>query len=483
MSKTAINPTRNENFSEWYQQVIQAAELADNAPVRGCMVIKPYGYAIWENIQKIFDERLKKIGIQNAYFPMLIPIEFLSKEAEHIDGFAKECAVVTHSRLKKDESGALVPDGELTDPYIIRPTSEAIIGNIISKWINTYRDLPLKLNQWCNVMRWEKRSRLFLRTSEFLWQEGHTIFESEQEAKNDALKMLDMYYDLISGDLAMPAIVGEKTEEERFPGAKNTYTVELMMQDGKALQAGTSHYLGQTFSNAFNIKFLGRDNKEHIAYTSSWGITTRLIGAIIMSHADDDGLVLPPQVAPYQVVIIPVIHDDSKATEINNYCSKIQEELNEFNIRTYMDITENTASNKTWKWIKKGAPIRLEIGFKELINNSVTLSRRDLGKQEKLSLPVNELGKMSGILKEITNNIRAKAARFRDERIKEVVTLDEMDNLFVQGFKGFVLIDKTETNNEKFSSICKNHSLTRRCIPSSLLQKAVMDGVLVAKSY
>ncbi len=484
MSRTAITPTRDEDFSKWYQQVIHSAELAENSPIRGCMVIKPYGYAIWENIQKIFDYKLKKIGVQNAYFPLLIPIEFLSKEATHIEGFAKECAVVTHSKLKKDKNGDLVPDSKLQTPYIIRPTSETIIGNIIAKWISTYRDLPLKLNQWCNVMRWEMRPRLFLRTSEFLWQEGHTIFETEQEAKADALKMLDIYYNFIIKDLALPAIIGEKTEEERFAGAKNSYTIEVMMQDGKALQAGTSHYLGQSFSNAFNIKFLGRDNKEHNAYTSSWGISTRLIGGIVMSHADDNGLVLPPQIAPYQVVIIPIIHDNMKTNEINDYCARVQEILNKFNIRTYVDLSENTAPNKIWKWIKKGTPIRLEIGLKELINNNITLARRDLNKEKKSTLQINSLDKINTILKEITDNLRTKANNYKDAKIQKVTSLNEMKSLFANGFKGFALIDKICTDNNEFFLVCKNYSLTRRCMLLDGLQDtSKLKDVLVSKSY
>jgi prolyl-tRNA synthetase len=479
MSRTAITPTREENFSDWYQQVIQAADLAENSPVRGCMVVKPYGYAIWENIQRIFDERIKKLGVQNAYFPLLIPIEFLSKEAEHIDGFAKECAVVTHHRLKKNEAGALVPDGELTSPYIIRPTSEAIIGHTVAKWINTYRDLPLKLNQWCNVMRWEMRPRLFLRTSEFLWQEGHTVFATEQEAHEDALKMLEMYYEFIANDLAMPAMKGKKTEEEKFPGASDTYTIEVVMQDGKALQAATSHYLGQSFSKAFDIKFLGKDGKEHIAYTSSWGLSTRLIGGIIMSHADDDGLVLPPAIAPYQVVIVPIVHDASKASEIHNYCQKVQEELESNNIRTFVDFSENTTPNKIWKWIKRGVPIRLEIGAKELGENSLTLIRRDLGKEGKIALPANSLLQIGDILTEITENLRLRASNYKKDKVITVGNLSDMEAKYNEGFKGLVLINKVETDNERFEAICKEHALTRRCMPYNWED----EKVLVGKSY
>jgi prolyl-tRNA synthetase len=486
VSKTAINPSREDNFAEWYQQIIQAAELAENSPVRGCMVLKPYGYAIWENIQKIFDVRLKKIGVQNAYFPLLVPLDFLNEEAEHVDGFAKECAVVTHHRLKKDDNGCLVPDGKLESPYVIRPTSETIIGKIVSKWIKTYRDLPLKLNQWCNVMRWEMRPRLFLRTSEFLWQEGHTIFETEQEATRDALEMLDLYYDLIEGDLAMPAIKGEKTNEEKFPGAKNTYTIEVMMQDGKALQAGTSHYLGQTFSKAFDIKYVGKDNKEHLTFTSSWGISTRLIGGIIMSHADDDGLILPPSIAPYQVVIIPILYSQSITKDMHDYCSQLQAALDDFGVRSHIDYSDNSNSDKIWKWIKKGVPIRIEIGPKELSNNALTLIRRDIGKASKVSINIQEIESIGEILKDISNCMRIKAKSYKDQKIKEVFNLEELQNLFSEGFKGFALINKSLTEKEAFFCIAKNFALSRRCIPFDNLgtkPNKNISKVLVSKSY
>lgn len=480
MAKTAITPTRNQDFAEWYQQVIIAADLAENSPVRGCMVIKPYGYAIWENIQRIFDAKIKKLGVENAYFPLLIPLEFLSKEAEHIDGFAKECAVITHHRLKKGPDGRLVPDGELQSPYIIRPTSEAIIGNVISKWINTYRDLPLKLNQWCNVMRWEMRPRMFLRTSEFLWQEGHTVFETELEAREDALKMLNTYYDFMTQELALPAIKGEKTPEERFPGAKNTYTLETMTQDGKALQAGTSHYLGQSFSNAFNIKFLGRDNAQHTAYTTSWGISTRLIGGIIMTHADDDGLVLPPAIAPHQVVIIPLIHDNANAEQINAYCTNVQQSLESLNVRTHIDTTENSPPNKIWKWIKKGAPIRLEIGFKEVSESKLTLGRRDKPKPEKTFLTLSQLNEIPTILKQIEDVLRQRSIVARDCCIQSVNSVHQLDDLFNSDFKGWAIMDKDLTDQPEFDEIAKKHSLSRRCIPQEGYPE---NTVFVAKSY
>lgn len=480
MIKTAITPTRDQDFSEWYQQVIIAADLAENSPVRGCMVIKPYGYAIWENIQRIFDAKIKKLGVENAYFPLLIPLEFLSKEAEHIDGFAKECAVITHHRLKKDDSGKLVPDGELQSPYIIRPTSEAIIGNVISKWVNTYRDLPLKLNQWCNVMRWEMRPRMFLRTSEFLWQEGHTVFETEKDANDDALKMLDTYYDFMTNELALPAIKGEKTPEERFPGAQNTYTLETMTQDGKALQAGTSHYLGQSFSKAFNIKFLGRDNLQHTAYTTSWGISTRLIGGIIMTHADDDGLILPPAIAPYQVVIIPLIHDAAKADQVLSYCHQTEEILSCMGIRTLIDTTEISGPNKIWKWIKKGAPIRLEIGFKEVSESKTTLSRRDKPQSEKIFLRQDQLDQIPDILHQIETTLRERAIAYRNARIQTVDSLTELDDLFKNDFEGWAVMNKEISDNTGFEAIAQKYALTRRCIPKEGFPQ---NSVFIGKAY
>jgi len=310
--KTAIVPTRAENYPEWYQQVIKAADLAENSEVRGCMVIKPWGYTIWENIQKNLDEMFKDTGHVNAYFPLFIPKSYFEKEAEHVEGFAKECAVVTHSRLEDDGNGGLKPAGKLTEELIVRPTSETIIGASFSKWVNSYRDLPLLVNQWANVVRWEMRTRLFLRTAEFLWQEGHTVHESKKCALEETFKMLDVYAEFAEKYLAMPVIKGEKTASERFPGALQTFSIEAMMQDKKALQSGTSHFLGQNFAKASNIKFQSKEGKEELAWTTSWGVSTRLIGALIMAHSDDDGLVLPPKIAPKHIAIIPIYRDDER---------------------------------------------------------------------------------------------------------------------------------------------------------------------------
>lgn len=480
MTKTAITPTRESNFAEWYQQIIVAADLAENSPVRGSMVIKPYGYAIWENIQRLFDAKIKALGVENAYFPLLIPLEFLSKEAEHIDGFAKECAVVTHHRLKKDDTGKLVPDGELQSPYIIRPTSEAIIGHVISNWIHTYRDLPLKLNQWCNVMRWEMRPRLFLRTSEFLWQEGHTVFATETEAHADAKLMLNTYYEFMTQTLALPAIPGEKTAEERFPGAKNTYTLEVMMQDGKALQAGTSHYLGQSFSHAFNIQFANAQNQQETAYTASWGISTRLIGGLIMTHADDDGLVLPPEIAPHQVVIIPLFHKSEQAEAVLSYCEQIKATLQSHNVRTYIDATDDKAPNKVWKWVKRGAPIRLEIGAKEMEAHTLTLSRRDEPKPQKHTLSIENLNTIPTLLNDIQSALLQRSITYRDANLKTVSNLTELNDLFENDFKGWAAMDISLTETDAFQTIATKHALSRRCLPHTHFPEKT---VLIAKSY
>ena len=386
--QNAISPTRAENYPEWYQQIIQAANLAENSPVRGCMVINPWGYAIWENMQRYLDDRFKETGHMNAYFPLLIPLSFLEKEAEHVAGFAKECAVVTHHRLEADPKGGLRPAGELEEPYVIRPTSETIIGTQFSKWVQSYRDLPLLINQWANVMRWEMRTRMFLRTSEFLWQEGHTAHATAQEAKEETLKMLDVYSDFAQNVLAMPVIKGEKTADERFPGADNTYTIEAMMQDKKALQSGTSHFLGQNFSRSFNIRFSSRDAQMEYAWTTSWGVSTRMIGGLIMTHSDDDGLVLPPRIAPLHVMIIPIYRNEEEQTNVLAYCKQlrdtlIQKQYHGQPLRVQVNEREQNGGEKNWDAIKKGIPVRLEIGPRDMAKDCVFMGRRDRAPKDK----------------------------------------------------------------------------------------------------
>ncbi|MDH5722434.1 MAG: proline--tRNA ligase [Alphaproteobacteria bacterium] len=481
--RTAIVPTREENFPEWYQQVIKSADMAENSPVRGCMIIKPYGFALWENMQRIFDGMIKDAGVQNAYFPLLIPLSFMAKEAEHVDGFAKECAVVTHHRLEADEEGGLQPAGKLEEPFVIRPTSEMIIGDAMARWIQSYRDLPLKLNQWCNVMRWEMRTRLFLRTSEFLWQEGHNAFETAEEAREDALKMLESYRHFAEDYLALPVITGEKTADERFPGAIATYTIEAMMQDGKALQAGTSHDLGQNFAKSIGIKFQGRDGNEAFAHTTSWGISTRLIGGMIMTHGDDDGMIMPPKVAPYQVIIIPYLNAENPDAVID-MCETLKTDLIQKGIRTKFDKEEKEedvrASDKMWGAVKKGIPIRVEIGEREASEGKLTWVRRDLGKQTKETCLVNQfVTQAHDILNNMQNDMYERAKAFRDERITDISTLDEIGKYFANDKGGFVRLDVKVMNEKGFEDVMKTHSLTTRCMPFA------DDGkmVLIGKAY
>ncbi len=480
-AKTAIVPTREDNFPEWYQQVIKAAGLAENAPVRGCMTIKPYGYAVWENMQRIFDGMIKDYGVENAYFPLLIPLEFISREAEHIDGFAKECAVVTHHRLESNGEGGLKPAGELEEPYVIRPTSETIIGDSMARWIQSYRDLPMKLNQWANVMRWEMRTRLFLRTSEFLWQEGHNAFETAEEAREDSMKMINAYKEFAENTLALPVIVGEKTEDERFPGANNTLTIEAMMQDGKALQAGTSHDLGQNFSKSCGIKFQGRDGGEAFAHTTSWGISTRLIGAMIMTHGDDDGMIMPPRIAPIQVGILPIIKGDENDARVLDYAGKLKLALKDKGISARIDDSDARTPDKMWAMVKKGVPLRVEIGAREVDDNALTHIRRDLGRDSKTSCGFEDfIDQAQIILDSIHDALFNRAKRFRDENIFDVDSLDAIEAHFKdKEAKGFARAGIQIIEDARYKELQKRYSLSSRCMPLD-------DGgqkVLIGKAY
>lgn len=477
--KTAITPTRAENFSEWYQNLITAADLAESAPVRGCMTIKPYGWAIWELMRDEMDKRIKAQGVLNANFPLLIPIEFFNKEAQHVAGFAKEAAVVTHYRLKMID-GTLQPDPEskLTEPYIIRPTSETIIGEAMARWVQSYRDLPMKLNQWVNVMRWEMRPRMFLRTSEFNWQEGHNVFATHEEANADARKMHRVYGDYMRDVLAIPVIMGEKTPEERFAGADHTYTTEQIMQDGKALQAGTSHDLGQHFAKSFGIQYLGPDGKLSHAWTTSWGTSTRMMGGLFMTHSDDDGLVLPPAVAPYQIVIIPITRDDA-GDDLTSFAEKLGDELRAAGIRVLVDTSDMRAPDKMWKWIKRGVPLRVEIGAREMADGSATVTRRDLGKASKQTISVSQLVKNAGaMLDEIQHDMYAAADARNRAMIHDVVSLAELDAALAAGRIGFFRIKYELTQNSEFDAMMEKYKITRRC-----LDDADPTYVFVAKSY
>lgn len=483
MQKSAISPTRQENYPEWYQQVISEADLAEVSPVRGCMVIKPWGYAIWERIQKILDARLKDTGHVNAYFPLLIPLSQLEREAKHIEGFAKECAVVTHHRLIDDGEGGLKPDGKLEEPYVIRPTSETIIGTMYSKWIQSYRDLPLLLNQWANVMRWEMRTRLFLRTSEFLWQEGHTAHATAEEAVEETLKVLELYRFFVEGVLAMPVIVGEKTEGERFPGAVNTYCIEAMMQDGKALQAGTSHFLGQNFAKGYDIQFTDQQGQIQHVWTTSWGVSTRLIGGLIMTHSDDNGLVLPPQLAPHQIVILPIYKKEEDKHRVLSFCKDLQEQLQALNwrderLRVHVDMRDIAGGEKNWQWIKKGVPIRLEIGPRDIADNAVSLYRRDQAVKERHNTAVPELSLMlPTLLEEIQCGLFTRAEKYRHDHSVHIQNLKEFNAYFeeknegITGFAHCYAVDSPEVEQ-----YLKPLKVSARCIP---LEQDGKEGVCI----
>ncbi|MCP5431839.1 MAG: proline--tRNA ligase [Alphaproteobacteria bacterium] len=421
--KTAISPTRAENYPDWYQAVIRGADMAENSPVRGCMVIKPWGYAIWERLQGALDRRFKATGHENAYFPLLIPLRFIEKEAAHVEGFAKEMAVVTHHRLTAKD-GRLVPDAPLEEPLIIRPTSETIIGEAFSNWVRSYRDLPLLVNQWANVMRWELRPRLFLRTSEFLWQEGHTAHADEKDAREETMRMLEVYREVAEDELAFPVICGEKPEFERFPGAVNTYCIEAMMQDGKALQAGTSHYLGQNFARAANIKYQTEAGDWELCHTTSWGVSTRLIGALIMTHADDNGLKLPPRLAPTQVVILPILREAEDRARVMPFaeelCKAVSAQIFSGEpIRAKVDARDYPAPDKRWEWVRKGVPVILEVGPRDLENRTAAFTRRDRLEEKKAILPDSEIAlRIGGFLSDIQGSLLHAARAFRDRRLR-----------------------------------------------------------------
>lgn len=475
--KTAIQPTRSENYPEWYQQVIKAADLAEQSPVRGCMVIKPWGYGIWENIQKTLDARFKETGHKNAYFPLFIPLSYIEKEAAHIEGFAKECAVVTHHRLEAKEGGGLKPAGELSEPYIVRPTSETIIGEMFSKWIKSYRDLPLLINQWANVVRWEMRPRIFLRTTEFLWQEGHTAHATQEDARAEVLKMLNIYSDFCRNTLAIPVIEGEKSESERFPGADNTYCIEAMMQDRKALQAGTSHDLGQNFAKSAQIKFLDSTGKESFAWTTSWGVSTRLIGGLIMTHADDNGMVIPPKIAPSHVVIIPVIPDETKKEMVMQYCHALSNDLKKVTyngspLRVELDERDMRGGEKGWDWIKKGIPIRVEVGPRDIESDSVFVGLRTKVDEKKQSFKRTAFIKeVPTLLDQIQDDLYKKALEYQKEHSKKIDNKKE----FYDFFKGSDANEKEIFGGFAYAhwagdaaleaQIKKDLNVTIRCIP------------------
>ena len=438
--KTAITPTRADDYQEWYQQVIKAADMAENSDVRGCMVIKPWGYALWENIQRVLDGMFKATGHVNAYFPLFIPVSFLEKEAAHVEGFAKECAVVTHHRLEL-VNGKLIPTGELEEPLVVRPTSETIIGASFAKWVQSYRDLPLLINQWANVVRWEMRTRLFLRTAEFLWQEGHTAHATSQEAVDETMKMLGVYAEFAEKWMAMPVIQGEKTAGERFPGAVQTFCIEAMMQDRKALQAGTSHFLGQNFAKASGILFQDKDNQQSHAWTTSWGVSTRLVGGMIMTHADDDGMIMPPRLASSQIVILPVTPKPETREAVIAYCHALKAELDGVvyagtTLRVRIDDRDIQGGVKKWEWVKKGVPLRIEVGPRDVESNQLPVNRRDKAPNDKVVIARGELaGKLPALLQEIQDALFARAKAYRKAHTVEINTKEEFYKFFAEPAK------------------------------------------------
>ncbi|PTX91948.1 proline--tRNA ligase [Verrucomicrobia bacterium LW23] len=475
--RNAISPRRAENFPEWYQAVVTAADLAENSDVRGCMVIKPWGYAIWELIQQQLDKKFKDTGHSNAYFPLFIPLSYLEKEAEHVAGFAKECAVVTHHRLEVGPDGKLRAASPLTEPLIVRPTSETIIGESYSRWVQSYRDLPILLNQWANVVRWEMRPRLFLRTAEFLWQEGHTAHETEQEAREETERMLGVYHEMMRYHLALDVVTGRKTASERFAGAVDTYCLEAMVQDRKAVQAGTSHFLGQNFAKASNIQYLSREGVKQHAWTTSWGVSTRLIGTLIMAHSDDDGLVLPPRVAPKHIVIIPVTPKEDTKAAVLEACDKLAERLRAQSfhgeaIRVQVDTREVTGGSKAWDWIKKGVPLRVEIGPRDIAGSAAMVARRDRPHKSRDLIAWDQLvADAPTILEDIQSTLLARNQAFRKENM---VPMDDKDSFYkfftprnsgrpeIHG--GFALAHWCGCPDVE-EQIRKDLSVTIRCIP------------------
>jgi prolyl-tRNA synthetase len=432
--KHALKVTREQNFAAWYQEVISEADLAEESGVRGCMVIRPWGYGMWERIQKLMDAQIKLAGVENCYFPLFIPLSFFEKEADHVDGFAKEMAVVTHHRLVQKD-GKLVPDPEskLEEPLVVRPTSETVIGAAMSRWVQSWRDLPLMVNQWANVVRWEMRTRMFLRTSEFLWQEGHTAHADKADAMSETMRALEMYRAFAEGPLAMPVVAGEKPENERFPGAVATYSIEAMMQDGKALQAGTSHYLGTGFAEASGIKYQDKDGGQQFAHTTSWGVSTRMIGGVIMTHGDDDGLRCPPQIAPQQIVIVPMLRDNDEDAVVLDYCKTLATQLRTHSafgepLRVLLDTKAIKASNKRWAWVKKGAPIIVEVGPRDVGEGKAAVIRRDRlykddGKLATAFTPREEfVAQAPVLLEEIQNALHVEAKQRLEANIRRDVT-------------------------------------------------------------
>jgi prolyl-tRNA synthetase len=502
--RTAVTPRRDEDFPEWYQQVVRVAELAENSDVRGCMVIKPWGYGIWEAMQRQLDAMFKATGHRNAYFPLFIPLSYLEKEAAHVEGFAKECAVVTHHRLEVGADGRMHASGELSEPLVVRPTSETIIGATYAKWVQSYRDLPILINQWANVVRWEMRPRVFLRTTEFLWQEGHTAHETEAEALAETEQMLRVYETFAREHLALPVFAGEKSESERFPGAVKTLTIEAMVQDRKAIQAGTSHFLGQNFARASGIQFQDRSGTQQFAWTTSWGVSTRMVGTIIMMHADDDGMIIPPRVAPSHVVIIPITPKPDTREKVLEAVEQLRAGIAAATyagepVRVEVDARDIGGGTKAWDWIKRGVPLRIEVGPRDVEQGAAMVSRRDRPMKTKESVPLGDLpGKIPDLLAEIQQSLLERATRWRDEHTRRIDSREEFYAFFTPAnaerpeIHGGFAFSHWCGSSECEERIKQDLKVTIRCIPfdSAVEQGACVHcggaserRVLFAKSY
>ncbi len=508
----ALQTKREDDFAAWYQEVISAADLAEESGVRGCMVIKPWGYGIWERIQRLLDDRIKAAGVQNAYFPLFIPLKNFEREAEHVEGFAKEMAVVTHHRLIADGEGGLVPDPEakLEEPLVVRPTSETIIGDAMARWVQSWRDLPLMLNQWANVVRWEMRTRMFLRTSEFLWQEGHTAHATVKDAQDETHRALEMYRACAEEDLALPVIAGEKPENERFPGAVETWSIEAMMQDGKALQAGTSHYLGTNFAEAANITYQDREGTQQHAHTTSWGVSTRMVGGVIMTHGDDDGLRVPPRIAPHQIVILPMLRDKPEDEAVLTYCEEVRASLAGLSalgepLRILLDKSPGKASAKRWDWVRKGAPIIVEVGPRDMEGGKVAVLRRDAlwnadnGKSNFAYTPRDEFAACAvEIVESIQKNLFNEAAARRDANItRGIAQWSEVEKHFdgSTNYPGWIEVEWSKPTGDALEKVVeqlKALKLTLRNVPREakpasgtciFTGEAAVERVLVARAY
>ena len=494
MIKRALPVTREADFAAWYQSVISEADLAEESGVRGCMVIRPWGYGIWERIQRLLDDRIKATGHENCYFPLFIPLSYFEKEAEHVEGFAKEMAVVTHHRLISNGKGGLVPDpsAKLEEPLVVRPTSETVIGVAFARWVQSWRDLPVLINQWANVVRWEMRTRMFLRTSEFLWQEGHTAHATADEAREETLKMLEVYRSFAEDCLALPVVAGEKPENERFPGAVATYSIEAMMQDGKALQAGTSHFLGTNFAHAQNIRFQNAEGELEFANTTSWGVSTRMIGGVIMVHGDDDGLRVPPRIAPWQVVIVPMLRDQPEDEAIIAYCKDLQVDLARQSalgepVRALLDLKFGKAASKRWGWVKKGAPVIVEVGGRDMAGGNVSVIRRDRlyredGKLDSAVLPKSDfVGNIAALLEEVQISLHTEARARLKTNIAPAADFAAIEAHFAEGKQnpGWLEVQWSRPTGAALEAVVEKLKALKLTLRNAPMEQVAIDGACV----